>query len=156
MIRSLLRILLWKVQKFAMLVHDWKIAYLQEVWSVVWTSCDGVADHCCAGRFCTRQCKKEYNLSSGCVEGLVQVPEANVLSSRQASSTYSYLPSKRNWLCWFMHAVCHKNGKPSALSTLHLAALLWDSTLLCLRILHYLARQLHRWVMGPEQQFVYV
>ena len=40
--------------------------------------------------------KKEYKLSSECVEGLVQVPEANVLSFRRGSYTYSYLPSKRS------------------------------------------------------------
>ena len=29
-----------------------------------WMSCDQVANHCCAERFCTRQYKKEYKLSS--------------------------------------------------------------------------------------------
>ena len=42
---SLLPILLWKVQKFAMPVHNWKITLLHVVHGVIlWTSCDRVAD----------------------------------------------------------------------------------------------------------------
>ena len=112
-----LPILLWRVQTFAMLVHDWKIAH------------HAGSPEICFGRPATelqiaatqKDCvpistKKEYSLSSECVAGLVWIPETNLLSSQGASSTYctcilKNLPSKRSWLCWSVLEVRHKDGK---------------------------------------------
>ena len=125
-------ILLWKMQKFAMLVHNWKIAHLHEVQSVLdvlWRSHRSLL--CRKILYPSIEYKKEFKLSSGCVEGVVQVLEANMLRFWRASSTDSYLPSKRSWLCWCMIAFHCKeeNPIPRVLHTLQL----------CCEILRYFA-----------------
>ena len=98
-----------KVQKFAMPVHDWKIAHLQVVQRVILD----VLQLSRRSPLRRIDAKKEYKLSSDCVEGLVRIPEATCSAPNEhPPHVYSYLPSKRSWLCPFMLESDRKDGKP--------------------------------------------
>ena len=77
---------------------------------------DGVADHCCAETFCTRQCKKEHRLSRSVWRDWSEsVPDGNVLSSRRASPTFFTCQAKE---AGFVGS-CSKFAVKMGIRTLH-------------------------------------
>ena len=73
--------MLWKVQTFAMPVHDWKLTHLQVVWRVVLDILRLRSRSLLCKRILYPSIQKKYKLSSECVEGVGQVLGVDVLSS---------------------------------------------------------------------------